>query len=79
MLLHLLRLPQAIDILKTTELYVPHLKEDRAMCSDPVATDLVGALLAVRILPLFYMKKIINLQTFTRSRFFLFTDFLLFD
>lgn len=41
---------QAIDILKTTELYVPHLKEDKVY-SDPVATDLVGALLAVRILP----------------------------
>lgn len=32
---------------------MPHLKEDKAMYSDPVATDLVGALLAVRILPLF--------------------------
>ncbi|CAL7936682.1 unnamed protein product [Xylocopa violacea] len=32
----------AIEILKTTELYVPSLKEDL----DPVATDLVGALLA---------------------------------
>ncbi|XP_018348883.1 PREDICTED: high affinity cAMP-specific and IBMX-insensitive 3',5'-cyclic phosphodiesterase 8A-like isoform X2 [Trachymyrmex septentrionalis] len=40
------QIEKAIDILKTTELYVPHLKEDRAMCSDPVATDLVGALLA---------------------------------
>ncbi|XP_018307172.1 high affinity cAMP-specific and IBMX-insensitive 3',5'-cyclic phosphodiesterase 8A isoform X2 [Mycetomoellerius zeteki] len=40
------QIDKAIDILKTTELYVPHLKEDRAMCSDPVATDLVGALLA---------------------------------
>ncbi|XP_029161012.1 high affinity cAMP-specific and IBMX-insensitive 3',5'-cyclic phosphodiesterase 8-like isoform X2 [Nylanderia fulva] len=37
---------KAIDILKTTELYIPHLKEDRATYSDPVATDLVGALLA---------------------------------
>lgn len=54
-LVHLLRLPQAIDILKTTELYVPHLKEDKAMYSDPVATDLVGALLAVRILLLFVL------------------------
>jgi len=53
LLLHLLRLSQAIDILKTTELYIPHLKEDRAICSDPVATDLVGALLAVRILVFF--------------------------
>ncbi|XP_012530370.1 high affinity cAMP-specific and IBMX-insensitive 3',5'-cyclic phosphodiesterase 8 isoform X2 [Monomorium pharaonis] len=40
------QIDKAIDILKTTELYVPHLKEDRAMYSDPVATDLVGALLA---------------------------------
>ncbi|KAG5313850.1 PDE8A phosphodiesterase, partial [Acromyrmex insinuator] len=40
------QIDKAIDILKTTELYIPHLKEDRAMCSDPVATDLVGALLA---------------------------------
>lgn len=34
---------KAIDILKTTELYVPSLKDD----IDPVATDLVGALLSV--------------------------------
>ncbi|KAL6259132.1 hypothetical protein P5V15_009054 [Pogonomyrmex californicus] len=40
------QIDKAIDILKTTELYVPHLKEDKAMYSDPVATDLVGALLA---------------------------------
>ncbi|XP_012230148.1 high affinity cAMP-specific and IBMX-insensitive 3',5'-cyclic phosphodiesterase 8 isoform X2 [Linepithema humile] len=40
------QIDKAIDILKTTELYVPHLKEDRAMYSDPVATDLVGALLS---------------------------------
>ncbi|XP_017759723.1 PREDICTED: high affinity cAMP-specific and IBMX-insensitive 3',5'-cyclic phosphodiesterase 8A-like isoform X2 [Eufriesea mexicana] len=33
---------KAIEILKTTELYVPSLRED----TDPVATDLVGALLA---------------------------------
>ncbi|XP_011345961.1 high affinity cAMP-specific and IBMX-insensitive 3',5'-cyclic phosphodiesterase 8 isoform X2 [Ooceraea biroi] len=40
------QIDKAIDILKTTELYVPHLKEDRAMYSDPVTQDLVGALLA---------------------------------
>ncbi|KAG5318449.1 PDE8B phosphodiesterase, partial [Acromyrmex heyeri] len=40
------QIDKAIDILKTTELYIPHLKEDRAMCCDPVATDLVGALLS---------------------------------
>lgn len=40
---------QAIEILKTTELYVPQLKEDRAMYSDPVTQELVGALLAVRM------------------------------
>ncbi|XP_018046445.1 PREDICTED: high affinity cAMP-specific and IBMX-insensitive 3',5'-cyclic phosphodiesterase 8A-like isoform X3 [Atta colombica] len=40
------QIDKAIDILKTTELYIPHLKEDRAICCDPVATDLVGALLA---------------------------------
>ncbi|KAM0725260.1 High affinity cAMP-specific and IBMX-insensitive 3',5'-cyclic phosphodiesterase 8 [Formica fusca] len=40
------QIDKAINILKTTELYVPHLKEDRATYSDPVATDLVGALLA---------------------------------
>lgn len=39
------QIEKAIDILKTAELYVPHLKEDRVY-SDPVATDLVGALLA---------------------------------
>ncbi|XP_072746972.1 high affinity cAMP-specific and IBMX-insensitive 3',5'-cyclic phosphodiesterase 8 isoform X2 [Anoplolepis gracilipes] len=40
------QIDKAINILKTTELYVPQLKEDRATYSDPVATDLVGALLA---------------------------------
>ncbi|XP_029660409.1 high affinity cAMP-specific and IBMX-insensitive 3',5'-cyclic phosphodiesterase 8 isoform X4 [Formica exsecta] len=40
------QIDKAINILKTTELYVPHLKEDRATYSDPVVTDLVGALLA---------------------------------
>lgn len=60
--LHFLRLPQAIDILKTTELYVPHLKEERAMYSDPVATDLVGALLAVRILSLLTSREENNKQ-----------------
>ncbi|XP_076475776.1 phosphodiesterase 8 isoform X5 [Bombus vancouverensis nearcticus] len=36
------QIEKAIDILKTTELYVPSLRED----TDPVTTDLVGALLA---------------------------------
>ncbi|XP_066598579.1 high affinity cAMP-specific and IBMX-insensitive 3',5'-cyclic phosphodiesterase 8 isoform X2 [Prorops nasuta] len=36
---------KAIDILKTTELYSPQLKDDKGY-SDPVATDLVGALLS---------------------------------
>ncbi|KAL6426589.1 hypothetical protein ACFW04_009181 [Cataglyphis niger] len=40
------QIDKAINILKTTELYEPHLKEDRTMYSDPIATDLVGALLA---------------------------------
>ncbi|XP_020279370.1 high affinity cAMP-specific and IBMX-insensitive 3',5'-cyclic phosphodiesterase 8 isoform X2 [Pseudomyrmex gracilis] len=40
------QIDKAIDILKTTELYVPHVKEDRAMYSDPVTADLVGALIA---------------------------------
>ncbi|XP_015432489.1 PREDICTED: high affinity cAMP-specific and IBMX-insensitive 3',5'-cyclic phosphodiesterase 8A [Dufourea novaeangliae] len=39
------QIDKAIDMLKTTELYVPYLKEDRNY-TDPVATDLVGALLA---------------------------------
>ncbi|XP_014467435.1 PREDICTED: high affinity cAMP-specific and IBMX-insensitive 3',5'-cyclic phosphodiesterase 8A isoform X2 [Dinoponera quadriceps] len=39
------QIDKAIDILKTTELYVPHLKEDK-IYNDPVATDLVGALLS---------------------------------
>ncbi|KOC59811.1 High affinity cAMP-specific and IBMX-insensitive 3',5'-cyclic phosphodiesterase 8B [Habropoda laboriosa] len=36
------QIEKAIEILKTTELYVPSLRED----TDPVATDLVGALLS---------------------------------
>ncbi|XP_034171921.1 phosphodiesterase 8 isoform X2 [Osmia lignaria lignaria] len=39
------QIDKAIEILKTTELYVPYLKEDRTY-TDPVATDLVGALLS---------------------------------
>ncbi|XP_019699377.1 high affinity cAMP-specific and IBMX-insensitive 3',5'-cyclic phosphodiesterase 8 isoform X3 [Harpegnathos saltator] len=39
------QIDKVIDILKTTELYVPHLKEDK-IYNDPVATDLVGALLS---------------------------------
>ncbi|XP_076276549.1 phosphodiesterase 8, partial [Lasioglossum baleicum] len=39
------QIDKAIEMLKVSELYVPHLKEDRPY-SDPVATDLVGALLA---------------------------------
>lgn len=37
---------QAVEILKTTELYVPYLRDDRNY-TDPVASDLVGALIAV--------------------------------
>ncbi|XP_050457414.1 high affinity cAMP-specific and IBMX-insensitive 3',5'-cyclic phosphodiesterase 8-like isoform X2 [Cataglyphis hispanica] len=40
------QIDKAINILKTTELYEPHLKEGRTTYSDPIATDLVGALLA---------------------------------
>ncbi|XP_076393869.1 phosphodiesterase 8 isoform X3 [Megachile rotundata] len=39
------QIDKAIEMLKTTELYVPHLREDKTF-TDPVATDLVGALLA---------------------------------
>ncbi|XP_076642149.1 phosphodiesterase 8 isoform X2 [Halictus rubicundus] len=39
------QIDKAIEMLKVSELYVPHLKEDRSY-ADPVATDLVGALLA---------------------------------
>ncbi|XP_076177149.1 phosphodiesterase 8 [Ptiloglossa arizonensis] len=39
------QIDKAIEMLKTTELYAPNLKEDRNY-TDPVATDLVGALLA---------------------------------
>lgn len=44
---------QAIEILKTTELYVPHLRDDK-IYTDPVATDLVGALLSVIVLFSFF-------------------------
>nr|XP_050866246.1 high affinity cAMP-specific and IBMX-insensitive 3',5'-cyclic phosphodiesterase 8 isoform X1 [Vespula vulgaris] len=39
------QIDKAIEILKTTELYVPHLRDDK-IYTDPVATDLVGALLS---------------------------------
>ncbi|XP_076675891.1 phosphodiesterase 8 isoform X2 [Andrena cerasifolii] len=38
------QIEKAIQILNTTELYVPHMKEDRTY-TDPVASDLVGALI----------------------------------
>ncbi|XP_014604755.1 PREDICTED: high affinity cAMP-specific and IBMX-insensitive 3',5'-cyclic phosphodiesterase 8A isoform X1 [Polistes canadensis] len=39
------QIDKAIEILKTTELYVPHFRDDKVY-TDPVATDLVGALLS---------------------------------
>ncbi|XP_076376029.1 phosphodiesterase 8 isoform X3 [Megalopta genalis] len=39
------QIDKAIEMLKTSELYAPYIKEDRTY-KDPVATDLVGALLA---------------------------------
>ncbi|XP_076620125.1 phosphodiesterase 8 isoform X1 [Colletes latitarsis] len=39
------QIDKAIEILKTTELYTPNLREDGTY-ADPVATDLVGALIA---------------------------------
>ncbi|KAK2583173.1 hypothetical protein KPH14_009193 [Odynerus spinipes] len=44
------QIDKAIEILKTTELYVPHLREDNTY-SDPVATDLVGALISASRTP----------------------------
>jgi len=38
---------QVVDILRTTELYSSHLKEDQTRLGDPVAADLIGALLTV--------------------------------
>ncbi|XP_031848685.1 phosphodiesterase 8 isoform X1 [Nomia melanderi] len=39
------QIDKAIEMLKTTELYVPYLKDDRNY-NDPVASDLLGALLS---------------------------------
>lgn len=39
---------QVVDILRTTELYSPQLKDDKGKSGDPVASDLIGALLSVR-------------------------------
>jgi len=47
-LLILLSYLQVVDILRTTELYSPQLKDDRGKSGDPVASDLIGALLSVR-------------------------------
>lgn len=53
------------------------------MCSDPVATDLVGALLAVRILPLFILyegnNKLANGTHIYALKIFSIHRFLLFD
>jgi len=39
-------LDKVVDILRTTELYSPQLKDDRGKSGDPVASDLIGALLS---------------------------------
>jgi len=39
---------QVVDILRTTELYSPQLRDDKGRSGDPVTSDLLGALLSVR-------------------------------
>lgn len=38
---------QVLDILRSTELFAPHVAEVKGRNEDPVTTDLVGALLLV--------------------------------
>ena len=40
---------QVLDILRSTELFAPHVAEVKGRNEDPVTTDLVGALLLVSI------------------------------
>ena len=44
-----MQIDNAIETLKSTELYRPYLKEDTKIYNDPVASDLIEALLSVRI------------------------------
>jgi hypothetical protein len=43
----LFQIQQVVDILRTTELYSPQLKDDKGKPGDPVTNDLIGALLSV--------------------------------
>lgn len=43
------QLDKVVDILRSTELYSPQLKENRIRPDDPVTVDLISALLSVRI------------------------------
>ncbi|XP_058807662.1 high affinity cAMP-specific and IBMX-insensitive 3',5'-cyclic phosphodiesterase 8 isoform X2 [Phymastichus coffea] len=40
------QIDKAIEILKTTELYAPYVREDDELFNDPVASDLIGALIS---------------------------------
>lgn len=49
---------RAVDMLRTSELYSPQMKEDpKLRAEDPIATDLIGALLSVSAHCLYYYYK----------------------
>lgn len=44
------QLEKVLDILRSTELYSPQLKENRIQAEDPITTDLISALLSVSLI-----------------------------
>lgn len=65
---------QVVEILRTTELYSPQLmQEEKTRTDDPVATDLIGALLSVS--PVRYyliLRYIMNKNNFNFEQYKLF-------
>jgi hypothetical protein len=49
---------RAVDMLRTSELYSPQMKDEpKLRVEDPIATDLIGALLSVSLKKLTYSRK----------------------
>lgn len=49
------QLEKVVDILRSTELYSPQLKENRIRPDDPITTDLISALLSVCLISYYYL------------------------
>lgn len=67
------QLDKVVDILRSTELYSPQLKENRIRPDDPVTVDLISALLSVSNNPYFFAR---HIGTYL-SRLWLYFQFLI--